>query len=552
MLKSLYINNYLLIDKLNVQFANGFTVITGETGAGKSIILGALSLVFGQRADSKLIRPATGKCIIEAVFDITNNPEIKNFFELNQLDYEDSSCIVRREITINGKSRSFVNDTPVALNMLRDLSGMLIDIHSQHENLLLMHQYFQLGVTDAVAAHGQLLTTYQKEYEKWKVLKARLAALQAENDRQKAELDYFEFQHRQLSEAQLSCEEFRELQEEFSIQSHAAEILSALEKSASLLDGDRQILSLLKENNSNIGNIETYLTAAAEWRARFDAVYIELKDVFFEITGYTDKIDFRPQRLEEINNRLNEIYALQNKFRVNTVDELIKLRDEFAAKIEQTEAGTERIDELKVEIEEYNKLLTGLAAELTHNRKVACNLVENHVVEQMKSLGVPNIRFEVRMTAREQLTDSGADEVQFYFSANKNRDLQAVQSVASGGEISRIMLSLKSLVAGKSELPAIIFDEIDMGVSGEIAHRMAQIMSEMSREMQVITITHLPQIAAKGKQHIKVYKDETGLEARTCMTQLTIDQRITEIAQMLSGHTVSEAALANAAELLGV
>ncbi len=551
MLKSLHISNYVLIDELDIQFNSGFTVITGETGAGKSVILGALGLVFGQRADSKLIRANEGKCVIEAVFDVSKNINLSAYFEQNELDYDDKNCIVRREISVNGKSRSFVNDTPVALNVLRYLSELLIDIHSQHENLLLVNHGFQLNVVDVIAYNNELLNQYKSEFKSWTKLKNELKELILENERQKSESDYFEFQFKQLSDAQLSVEEFIEIEEEFQLQSHSAEIISALEKAVSLFDDEQKILSLLKENIQLINSVKKYVHDASTWHDRLETTYIELKDILSEISAFSGKIDFQPQRLEQIQLRLNEIYSLQNKFRVGTVEELIQLKDDFAAKIQQTEQDSEKITEIQNEINSIETELKKLANQLSTKRKEACQTAEEHVISQMKLLGVPNIRFEVRINRKNQLTEEGIDEVKFYFSANKNRELQAVQDVASGGEISRIMLSIKSLIAGKSELPTIIFDEIDMGVSGEIAHRMAEIMQNMSKNMQVVTITHLPQIAAKGNQHVKVYKDESGQQAKTYMKKLSQEDRITEIAQMLSGHTVSEAALANAIELLG-
>ncbi len=550
MLKSLYINNYVLIDELDIQFDNGFTVITGETGAGKSVILGALGLVFGQRADSKLIRSKDSKCVIEAVFDISENKNLIPFFEQNELDYDASNCIVRREISLQ-KSRSFINDTPVSLNILRDLSEQLIDIHSQHENLLLMNHGFQLSVLDAIAANNDLLNKYRQLYNTFLKKRRELAVLIEENKQEKSEMDFFEFQFNQLSDARLSVEEFSEIEKDFEIQSHAAEIIAALEKSVELFDGEQKILYLLKENIQLINGVKKYVQEASLWNDRLETTYIELKDILSEISVFSDKIDFQPQKLVQMQERLNEIYSLQNKFRVKTVEELIQLREEFAEKIQQTEQDTERIEVLHKDIATIESELINLAGNLTKQRKDACKPIETHISALMKQLGVPNISFEVQVNTENTLTANGLDEVKFYFSANKNQTLKAVHEVASGGEISRLMLCIKSLIAGKTALPTIIFDEIDMGVSGEIAHRMGEIMYSVSKNMQVITITHLPQIAAKGNQHIKVFKDETGHQARTFMKQLTNDERIKEIAQMLSGHTISEAALANATELLG-
>lgn len=549
MLKSLYISNYVLIDELDIQFEKGFTVITGETGAGKSVILGALALLFGQRAETKMLRSNDVKCVIEAVFDISDNKNLSTFFEQNELDYDAENCIVRREISVQ-KSRSFINDTPVGLNVLRDLSQNLIDIHSQHQNLLLMNHGFQLSVVDAIASNHDLMIRYKKLYNSFLRKKRELALLIQQNETEKSELDYFQFQHDQLTDARLSVEEFEEIEKEFELLSHAAEIISALEKSVELFEGEHKTLALLKENIQQISAVKRYIGEASTWTDRLETVYIEIKDIQSEVGAFLRKIDFQPQRLQQIQERLNEIYALQNKFRVKTVEELIQIREEFALKIKHTEQDTEKITVLEKEITETVDALKKLSAELTEKRKTATKPIEEYVSALMKQLGVPNIRFEVHVDALKDFSADGKDEIKFYFSANKNQALKTVQEVASGGEISRLMLCIKSLIAGKTELPTIIFDEIDMGVSGEIAHRMGEIMQAISKNMQVITITHLPQIASKGNQHIKVQKDETGHQARTYMKQLTAKERVNEIAQMLSGNTISEAALANAKVLL--
>ncbi len=430
MLKSLYISNYVLIDELDIQFDNGFTVITGETGAGKSVILGALGLVFGQRADSKLLKNNDTKCIIEAVFDISDNKNLRTFFELNELDYDENNCIVRREIS-SQKSRSFINDTPVALNVLRELSQQLIDIHSQHENLLLMNHGFQLSVVDAISANNDILNKYKFHFSNFIRKKRELAVLMQEYDNEKSELDFFEFQHKQLLDARLSVEEFSEMENQFKLQSNAAEIISALEKSAELFDGEQKILVLLKENMQYIGSLKKFIPEASVWTERIETTYIELKDILSEISAFSGKINFQPQKLEQIQERMNEIYSLENKFRVKTVEELIQLREDFALKIEQTEQDSERIEVIDKEIAEIETELMKIASELTKERKKATKHIEENITALMQQLGVPNIRFEVHIKTQNELTINGMDEVKFYFSANKNQPLQAVQEVAS-------------------------------------------------------------------------------------------------------------------------
>lgn len=550
MLKSLHINNYALITELDIDFETGFTVITGETGAGKSIILGALSLILGQRADSKAIKTDAEKCVIEATFDISLYEGIKIFFDNNELDFDDKLCIIRREITNAGKSRAFINDTPVGLNVLRELTSRLIDIHSQHENLLLSDENFQLNIVDAIAKNTLEFTEYSQTFLLWNKLQNDLKQLKRKADNQSAEQDFLQFQFQLLSDAHLNEDEQSDLEAESQILSHAEEIKSVLQKSVSLFDDEKMSLQLLKEILTSVAKIKKYVPVSESWFDRLQSAYVELKDLSVEMNAYDENIEFNPSRYEWINERLSEIYTLQKKFKTETVSGLIELREEMGRKLNDIESFAEQIELLEKDINNTYQNLKAKAELLTNTRKSACKPIALYITEQMKKLGIPNIQFEVKINRTDEFTDKGQDEVQFYFSANKNREMQAVQQIASGGEISRMMLSIKSLVANNSNLPTIIFDEIDSGVSGETAHQIGDIMRTMSQKMQVITITHLPQIAGKGKQHFKVYKDETGNKAVTIMKQLAVEERITEIAQMLSGKNISDAAIKNAHDLL--
>jgi DNA repair protein RecN (Recombination protein N) len=550
MLKSLYISNYALISELHIDFDAGFSVITGETGAGKSIILGALSLILGQRADNKSIKLDAEKCIIEAEFDISSYLHLENFFAENDLDNEDAHCIIRRELTNTGKSRAFINDTPVALNVIRDLSNRLIDIHSQHENLLLSNDAYQLEVVDTIAQNSGTLNSYKQSYAQWKNLQLDVKQLQKTAEKQAADIDYIQFQFQQLTDANLIENEQSELESEQEILSHAEEIKMELVKAHQLLVEEHTSLPLLKEGISALSRIKNYITEGNNWYDRLQSAYIEIKDISTEMQTFEERLDFNPARLEWVENRLSEIFTLEKKYKVSTIDELIQLRENFGAQLQRIDSFDEEISALKIRIESAFELLKGEAERLTESRKAACKPIEIHLVEQLTKLGMLNIQFKVSVTKLSEFSENGNDEVQFLFSANKNRPIQPVTQIASGGEVSRLMLSIKSLVAHKADLPTIIFDEIDTGVSGEIAHRMGEIMQSMSTEMQVITITHLPQIAAKGAQHYRVYKDESGLQTQTHIQRLTSDERINELAQMLSGKNVTEAALRNAKELL--
>lgn len=552
MLKSLYISNYALISELHIDFNEGFSVLTGETGAGKSIILGALSLILGQRADTKAIKTDSDKCIIEAEFNIEAYPSLNSFFNENDLDQTSSKlCLIRREITGNAKSRAFINDTPVSLNVLRELTSRLIDIHSQHDNLLLGSEGYQLGVVDMIAQNSKELLYYSEVYTRWQNEIAELKKLENLALKQSAELDFIRFQFNQLNDAALKTGEQEELEAEQQTLSHAEEIKTELQTSVLLLDEEKSVLPMIKELENSLSRIKKYVPEANEWLERIDSAYIDLKDICNELNSLADKVEYNPQRLEWVQNRLSDIYTLQKKYKADTVDELIEKRDEFDAVLQRIDSFDDEIERLKTKIAETKTDLTKAASKLSETRLKATKPIADFLIEQLKQLGMPNIRFEVEISPSGEFGVNGNDLVQFMFSANKNRDMQAVQLIASGGEVSRLMLSIKYLIANKSELPTIIFDEIDTGVSGEIADRMGEIMQNMGKAMQVITITHLPQIAARSSQHYLVYKDDTGSQTQTFIRKLNDEDRVTELAHMLSGKALTEASLLNAKELLG-
>lgn len=562
MIRSLYIQNYALIEQLDISFEQGFSVITGETGAGKSIMLGALALLLGQRADSKAIRQGASKCVIEAHFDLSGSP-FSSFFKANELDYDDD-CILRREVYASGKSRAFINDTPVQLSLMKELGDQLIDIHSQHQNLLLNHEGFQLSVLDILAHHDHLLVEYNQLYKSWIQSKSDLQQLMEESERNKADEDYVRFQLNQLQEAQLQDDEQEALEQEAEMLTHAEDIKSALYQSSQLLDGDEQsLLQVLKDCCSTLQGISKVYPAARELTDRLDSSFIEIKDIADEISVKEEEVEFNPQRLEEVNDRLNTIYTLQKKHHVDSVNELLQIQAGFQQRLENITSSDEQIAQLKKRCDDQYQELLKQAKVLTKNRAEAAKKVDKNMQGMLIPLGMPNVRFNVEMTARKELDAKGMDSVKFLFSANKNGALQDISSVASGGEIARVMLSLKAMLADEARFSTIIFDEIDTGVSGEIAARMASMMEEMGKTLgndvenkqvdrQVISITHLPQIAAKGRVHYKVYKKDNEHETVSHIRRLTQEERVEEIAHMLSGDTLTDAAIQNAKELLGI
>ena len=551
MLRSLYIQNYALIDKLNISFERGFSVITGETGAGKSIILGAIGLLLGQRADVKAIRVGASKCVIEACFDVSNY-QMQAFFDENELDYE-NECILRRELYASGKSRAFINDIPVQLVQMKELGEQLIDIHSQHQNLLLNKEGFQLNVLDLLAHDESLLASYQAVYTQWKETQTELEKLLERVAHDKSDEDYIRFQLEQLEEAHLSVDEQKELEQESEILSHAEEIKAGLYRVDQMLNNDEGgLLDVLKECCNALSGLHDVYPAAEALLARLESSYIELKDIAQEVVSNEEQVEFNPSRLNEVNERLNLIYSLQQKHHVDTVEELITLCNEYASRLSAITSFDEDIEFLKKRCEDLYVMVQRRAAELTEARSMAAREIETQMSSRLIPLGMPNVRFVVEMGARKEPGMHGMDTVSFLFSANKNGALQNISSVASGGEIARVMLSVKAMIAGAVKLPTIVFDEIDTGVSGEIADRMADIMQEMADNgRQVISITHLPQIAARGRIHYKVYKKDNEMETNSHIRRLTENERIEEIAHMLSGATLTEAALDNARALLG-
>ena len=550
MLKQLYIKNFTLIDTLDMEFRSGFSVITGETGAGKSIILGAIGLLLGQRADSKSVKMGTDKCVIEAHFDLSRYG-MDRFFDENEIEFDAEDTIIRRELTSAGKSRAFINDTPVALSMLKELGEQLVDVHSQHQNLLLNKQDFQLNVVDIIADDAKELTDYQQTYVRYQELKKEEQRLREDIEQGRQQVDFMQFQYDELTNARLSDGEQEELEQRSETMSHSEDIKTALYEAESALSGDEGgVVSNLKKAVSALQGIEHVYPDVAELAERMNSCYIELKDAAAEVSGKMDDVDFDPAELDMVNTRLDRIYELQKKYKVERVDQLLAIQEELGRKLSNIENSDEALAEIERQVSETLKDARRKAELLTEKRRVAAGAIEKQMRERLVPLGMPNVRFEIAVE-QEPLGRCGQDKVSFLFSANTSTPLQPVSQVASGGEIARVMLSLKAMISGAVKLPTIIFDEIDTGVSGKIAEQMARMMSEMGHcDRQVISITHLPQIAALGSTHYKVYKDETAQGTTTHMLMLNDEERVREIAQMLSGSDVSEAAIQNAKELL--
>lgn len=552
MLKQLYIKNFTLIDELNIQMHPGFSVITGETGAGKSIILGAIGLLLGNRADSKSIKAGRDRCVIEAHFDLSKY-DIQQFFTDNDIDEDLSDTIIRRELTAAGKSRAFINDTPVSLTKMRELGEQLVDIHSQHQNLLLQKEDFQLNVVDIIAQDEKQRKNYEAAYNQYKQAYQKLNALKAEIEKNRENEDFLRFQFKELDAAQLQNGEQEELEQEYEMLSHSEDIKTALYQADNHLSGDDgNIIERLKQASEQLANIKDVYPEVTELLERIDSSYIELKDIAQEINGLTDHVEFDPARLETINERLDKLNSLQQKFHVRDLGELIETYHQLKEQLSHIDHSDEDVEALEQEVIQLLEKAQKQAKELTAIRTKAAKKVEEEMKQRLIPLGIPNVRFSISLTEK-PLSHDGGDKVSFLFSANKSTPLQPVTQVASGGEIARVMLSLKAMISGAVKLPTIIFDEIDTGVSGKIAEKMAQIMVEMgNHERQVLSITHLPQIAAMGSHHYKVSKEETDEGTISRMTELSQQERVQEIAQMLSGSDVSEAALANAKELLRI
>lgn len=552
MLKQLYIKNFTLIDELNISLYPGFSVITGETGAGKSIILGAIGLLLGNRADSKAIKAGRDRCVIEAHFDLSRYG-MQKFFDDNDIDYDADDTIIRRELTAAGKSRAFINDTPVPLTRMRELGEQLVDIHSQHQNLLLQKEDFQLNVVDIIAQDTDQLKVYQKEYDAYRKAKELLEELKAEIAKNRENEEFMRFQYKELDDANLQEGELEQLEQEAETLSHSEDIKTALYEADSALSGDDDsILDKLKNATHHLENICDVYPSMADVAGRMQSSYIELKDIAQEISSSVDHVEFDPNRLDAINTRLDKLYTLQQKFHVETVTELIATRDRIAEQLSHIDNGDEDIEEKEKEVAALLAKAEKQATLLTSIRQKSAKAIEKEMKGRLIPLGIPNVRFEIAF-AEKPLSGNGADKVSFLFSANKSTQLQPVSQVASGGEIARVMLSLKAMISGAVKLPTIIFDEIDTGVSGKIAEKMADIMEEMGlQNRQVLSITHLPQIAAKGSHHYKVLKEETENGTISHMKELNNQERIEEIAQMLSGSDITQAALANAKELLRI
>ena len=582
MLKHLYISQYALIDTLELDLTDGFSVITGETGAGKSIIMGALALVMGARADAKAVRDGATKCVVEATFvnsqqstvdsqqivtpsaslvplkqednigDMqlsTHDSRLSTLFEEYGLDFEEE-CVIRREVTSAGKSRAFVNDTPVTLQQMRAIASLLIDIHSQHENLLLNNSDFQLKIVDIIAQSRVEKEAYRAVYDEWRMTMQKLAEVREIAEKWATERDYAQFQFEQLNEANLIATEQDELEAELETLNHVEEIKGDLSGALSRLDDEQYgIVLQMREVKQNVAHTARYMKQAEALTERLESLYVELKDVSAEVADMCGDMEFDPQRKAWIEERLDAIYSLEQKHRVASVPELIALRDEYEAKLQRIDSFDDEIATLEKELSALGSQLSTEAKRLTDKRSGVCEKIADYLVERLQLLGIVNARIEVRMSAKDYALD-GADVVEFLFTGNKNAELRPIASIASGGEIARLMLALKCLIAKSAELPTIIFDEIDTGVSGDVAGRMAEMMDEMARDIQVLTISHLPQIAARGVQHFKVFKYDTDDATVTRVVELSASERELEIAEMLSGKNPSEAAISAARELL--
>lgn len=552
MLKQLYIKNFTLIDELDISFNPGFSVITGETGAGKSIILGAIGLLLGNRADTRQVKAGTERCIVEAHFDL-HKYNLQTFFQEHDLDYDEQDCIVRREVSASGKSRAFINDSPVSLQQMKDLGERLVDIHSQHQNLLLRKEDFQLNVIDLMAGNERERNDYTTAYQSYTQARSQLQALKQQMQTSHDNEDFLRFQQSELNDAQLTAGEQEELEEQSQLMSHVEEIKSALYESDNLLNADSTgIVNGLRSIINQLHSIENVFPAAEELASRTDQCFIELKDISEEISNRLERVDFNPAELESINDRLDHLYSLQQKYHVSSVEELIDIKQNIDEHLSQIDNSDEQLKELQDQLIALESACQDKAKRLSATRQKAARKVEQAMKSRLVPLGIPNVRFEVSLSEKPLSTD-GTDRVAFLFSANKSTALLPVSEVASGGEIARVMLSLKAMISGSVKLPTIIFDEIDTGVSGRVAEQMAAIMKEMGEaDRQVISITHLPQIAAMGATHYRVSKEERKQGTTSSMVMLSQKERISEIAQMLSGSNISEAAISNAKALLQI
>ena len=551
MLTQLYIKNFTLIDELNVDFHPGFSVITGETGAGKSIILGALGLLLGNRADVKTIKEGTQRCIVEGHFDITRYALEQLFFE-NDIDFVGEDCILRREVNSNGKSRAFINDTPVGLNLMKELGEQLIDIHSQHQNLLLQKQDFQLSVVDIIAKNQSLLTQCKKEYAEYNDSKSKLQRAKQSIEESKTNIDFIRFQYNELAALNLQVGEEESLEQQSKTMQHSEDIKSSLyEVDSNLSDESTGIITRLYRSLSAIKSIAEVLPQAEDITERLDNTYIELKDISSEVSDMLENIEYDPQELERINNRLDAIYTLQQKHHVNSVEELVRLQEDYKATLDNVENSDVALEELENSMKESLTKVSKTADELTKKRKASIKTIVSDIAERLKALALPNVSFNIDIKKKE-ISSNGCDDVEFLFSANPGTPLRPISEIASGGEIARVMLSLKAMLSGAVKLPTIIFDEIDTGVSGTMAEKMAQTMQQIAEHCQVLCITHLPQIAALGAYHYRVYKIEGADKTTSHISLLSQEERIKEVAHMLTGSEMTEAAINNAKSLLRI
>ena len=550
MITRLYIKNFTLIDELNIELHPGFSVITGETGAGKSIILGAIGLLLGQRADSKSLKQGADRCIIEAHFDLSRY-DMKPFFDENDIDYDAEDTIIRRELTAAGKSRAFINDTPVALSMLKELGDQLVDVHSQHQNLLLNKQDFQLSVVDILAQNQERLENYRQTYADYQQQQKALQALKDEIESNRQRADFLQFQYEELEAAGLEEGEQEQLEKQSDLLTHAEDIKTALYEADSALSGEgSNAVGLVKTAMQALNSISKVLPETSELSERLDSCHIELRDIADEVSRMLEDTDFDPAELDRLNSRLDYLYDLEKKYHADSVEELISQRDTLKQQLQNIENSDEAVSELEKQCRQLQQQCQQQADALSQQRQQSAKKIEQQMMQRLAPLGMPHMRFSVSITP-DTLGPSGQDKVAFLFSANTSTPLQPISQVASGGEIARVMLSLKAMISGAVKLPTIIFDEIDTGVSGKMAEKMAEMMQEMGQsERQVVSITHLPQIAALGKHHYRVSKEETPTGTQSHMEELDAQGRISEIAQMLSGSDVTEAAIQHAKELL--
>lgn len=551
MLESISIRNYVLIDELDIDFGKGFSTLTGETGAGKSIILGAMGLLSGQRADSKSIRHGADKCVVEGHFNISGHG-LEGFFTQYGLEFDETDTIIRRELMSSGKSRAFINDTPVSLAQLKELAQALIDIHSQHQNLALGTTSFQTGVVDTISGNDGLLSNYRKAFRNYRDIQARLEELKSNAARIKSERDFVAFQLDELKKASLADGELQELEEESQILEHSEQIKTDLYQASEILDSEQNgVIQGLKLALHTLKSAARNYRSAEELAERMESTLIELRDISGEVSDSMESISFDPARQDQVNDRLDTIYTLLKKHGKETIAELLEIQQDFSDRLCQADSLDEDIEKLASMAAKAVGEVRKCAAQLTESRTKAASSIEKRISALLIPLGIPDVRFKIEITPKETPDITGADNLRFMFSANKSVPMQDISNVASGGEIARVMLSIKSLMAGTRLMPTIIFDEIDTGVSGAVAEKMAVLMKQMTADgIQVLTITHLPQIAALGETHYKVYKESTGEQTHTRIAKLAYEERINELAGMMSGSTLTSAAIENAKALI--